>query len=120
MKKILTLTTLVSLLVALSGCSVFDPEARDKDACDELSMILSSSEGSSLPAEATSGFIKALEDRVLPKASAQLGGTIHELIDSYKSIGKDSIFDQLGGTFDTLALGALVLDRCLAVSSKAF
>lgn len=109
-----------ALVLGLSGCAVFDPEVRDKAACDELSEVLSISSETSVPTEASPALIEALETRVLPKASAQLGGTIHELIDSYKSMSDKSIFDQVGGAYDTLLIGGQVLERCFQLSSKTY
>jgi hypothetical protein len=120
LRKIRSVLVLTSTAFLITGCAAFDVDARDKAACDELSDLLSASSESSVPAEASPALIDALEARVLPKASASFGGTIKELIDSYKSINDKSVFDQFGGAYDTLMLGGKVLERCFELSSKTY
>ena len=107
-----------SLLVALSGCAFFDNEARDKAACDRLSDILTAQGDGTLPTDAPASFVESVERDVLPLASGELGRSIKDLIDSYRGLESQSIFDQLAGGLDTLYFAGIVLDRCVQVSSK--
>jgi hypothetical protein len=110
---------LVSLIVfSLSGCAVFDNEARDKEACDRLSSILTGNGESSLTENATGDLMTQIEEEVLPLASGQFGMEIRQLIDSYGNLEERSIFDQLAGTSDTMYFAGQVLDYCLSLSSN--
>ena len=108
----------VTVIVALSGCAFFDRDARDRAACDEISKILSASGESSIPTDASDGLITALERQALPLASAQLGGNIRNLIDSYKATSSGSVFDSIAGFGDTFYFSGLVLERCYQLSSR--
>lgn len=107
-----------SLLVTLSGCAFFDNEARDKAACDRLSDILTAQGDGTLPTDAPASFIQSIERDVLPLASGEFGRSVKDLIDSYRGLESQSIFDQFAGGLDTLYFAGIVLDRCVQVSSK--
>ena len=119
MKRSVFLTVVLVLTTSLSSCAFFDNDARDKAACDRLSDLLTSQGSGSFPTDAPSSLIKALENEVLPIASGDLGGKIKDLIDVYKGLESQSIFDQLGGGFDTLYYAGLVLERCVELSSSS-
>jgi hypothetical protein len=119
MKRFGFATTALVLTMSLSSCAFFDNEARDKAACDRLSDLLTSQGSGSLPTDAPPSLIKALESEVLPMASGDLGGKIRDLIDAYKGLESESIFDQLGGGLDTLYYAGLVLERCVELSSSS-
>lgn len=106
------------LLVALSGCAFFDNEARDKAACDRLSDILTAQGDGTLPTDAPASFIQSIERDVLPLASGEFGRSIKDLIDSYRGLESQSIFDQFAGGLDTFYFAGIVLDRCVQISSK--
>ena len=111
------LTLAAALTVGLSGCAVFDNEARDKAACDKLSDLLTSENTNSIPVDASKAFITSLEREVLPLASGRFGGQIKDLIDSYKGLESRSIFDQLGGGLDSLYYAGVILEHCVDISS---
>ena len=113
------LIIMVSSSVILTGCAFLDNDARDKSACDRLSVLLTSEGSGSIPADPSAGLIRALEKEVLPLASGKLGGQIKDLIDSYEGLASRSIFDQVAGGLDTLYFAGVVLDRCLEVSQAS-
>ena len=117
MKKSIGVVTILLSTVFLSGCAIFDNEARDKAACDKLSTILSASGDSDLADGASTDLISAIENEVLPMASGKLGREIRSFLDSYENLESQSIFDQLAGSSDTLFYAGQVLDYCLALSS---
>lgn len=119
MKRVGFVATALVLTMSLSSCAFFNNEARDKAACDRLSDLLTSQSSGILPTDAPSSFVSALENEILPMASGDLGGKIKDLIDSYKGLESQSIFDQLGGGFDTLYYAGLVLERCVELSSSS-
>ena len=119
MNKFLALGVAGLLTITLTGCAFFDNEARDKQACDRLSDLLTSQgEGSSIPADAPKVFVDALEREVLPLASGEFGSSIKDLIDSYRGLESKSIFDQFAGGIDTLYYSGVVLDKCVELSSS--
>lgn len=117
MNKSIGMATIVLSTVSLSGCAIFDNEARDKAACDRLSAILSASGESDLAVGASTDLIFAIENEVLPMSSGRLGTDIRSFLDSYQNLESQSIFDQLAGSSDTLFYAGQVLDYCLALSS---
>lgn len=117
MKKLLAGVSIILGTFTISGCAVFDNEARDKAACDRLSAILSASGDNDLADGASTDLISAIETEVLPMASGRLGAEIRNFLDSYQNLESQSIFDQLAGSSDTLFYAGQVLDYCLALSS---
>ena len=118
LNRSIRLMTAATSVMLLTGCAFFDNEARDKAACDRLSDLLTAQGEGSLPTDASAGFVDALEQQVLPVASGELGGSIKDLIDSYRGLESRSIFDQFAGGLDTLYFAGVVLDRCVQLSSK--
>ena len=118
LRKTTSALVAASLLVSLSGCAFFDNEARDKAACDRLSDILTAQGGGSLPSDAPASLIDSIERDVLPLASGEFGRGIKDLIDSYRGLESQSIFDQFAGGLDTLYFAGIVLDRCVQLSSN--
>lgn len=118
MNRILSAGLIGILTVTLSGCAVFDNEARDKGACDRLSDLLGAQGEGSLPVDAPKAFVDALEREILPVASGEFGGNIKDLIDSYRGLESRSIFDQFAGGLDSLYYAGLVLERCVQISSS--
>jgi hypothetical protein len=111
------LGTIAALTFALilSGCALLDNQARDKEACDRLSSLLGSN-NASLGEETSADLISRLETEVLPMASGQFVMKIRQLIDSYRNIESESIFDKLAGTSDTFLYAGEILDYCVNVS----
>lgn len=118
LRKTTSALVAASLLVSLSGCAFFDNEARDKAACDRLSDILTAQGDGTLPTDAPASFIQSIERDVLPLASGEFGRSIKDLIDSYRGLESQSIFDQFAGGLDTLYFAGIVLDRCVQLSSN--
>lgn len=119
MNKLLIVALASFMSISFTGCAFFDNEARDKQACDRLSDLLTAQgEGSSIPADAPKVFVDALESEVLPLASGEFGGSIKDLIDSYRGLESKSIFDQFAGGLDTLYYSGVVLDKCVELSSS--
>jgi hypothetical protein len=118
MKRVGHLALFSLIAVSLSGCAVFDNEARDKEACDRLSSLLTGNGEGSLTENATADLMTQIEQEVLPLASGQFGMEIRQLIDSYGNLEEQSIFDQLAGTSDTFYYAGQILDYCVSLSSN--
>ncbi len=123
----------VTLVMALSSCTLLDKNAQDKAACDKLSELILNESGyqgaadndyySLLASLGLSGSLKLtgekIEKEVLPLASMEFGQDIDKFVNYLKKSDSTSIFELAASYTYGADLLTQIVGHCVLVSRES-
>ena len=127
--RAMSMVSVLTSIVLLSGCTYFSKTAQDKAACDKFSDVITSYAGSSaigadallysLGAENSfSNFADQIDSEVKPLASMDFAPRIEKLVNYLRKASSDSVFDKLASYSYGIDSFAEVSGHCVLVSRE--